>query len=84
MADIESIHPSEIFGGQFVSTIERLKPSFNDPVVHRRSIEIMGSTEDDRLSREAQLVVYLAARYALFPEESKIIIDSLKGNNDQA
>ncbi|HZP55243.1 MAG TPA: hypothetical protein VFB03_00520 [Candidatus Saccharimonadales bacterium] len=77
----EQVHPSEIFGGKFRSTIQRIGDTYDDENVHMLGFDIMDSTGDERSGLEAQLVVYLAARYALFPEESKIITDSLREDN---
>jgi hypothetical protein len=81
MSELPSVNLSEMFNMPLPSTQERLGRSYQDPVVHERVAEIMRAPDSDRAGLKAQLDTYLAAAYALFPEESQVIHDSLEGSN---
>lgn len=55
----------------------RLSAAYIDEFVHDKFRSIMAGGEDED-SERAQLDAYLAAGYAIFPEEAKIIQDSIK------
>lgn len=56
----------------------RLHQSYGDEFVHRKFTEIKHSPAEEEDTQRAQLDTYLAAAYAIFPEEARIIQDSIK------
>lgn len=69
----------DMFGPDFPSVEDRLGRAYVDPVVWERSRKIMRTAPSDRSGLQAELTTYVAAAYALFPEESEPAITSLNG-----
>jgi len=77
MSNLEKLNLDDMFGAGFPSTEDRLGRAYVDPVVWERSRIIMKATSEERPGLQTELTTYLAAAYALFPEESEPAIDSL-------
>lgn len=56
----------------------RLMQSYVDPTVHGRFTELKQAASHRAPALKAQLNAYLAAGYGLFPEEVKVIYDSVE------
>lgn len=83
MAELPSVNISEMFNLPMPSTLERLELSYQDPVVQGWARAYKYAPAEARPDLKAQINSYLAAAYALFPEESQVIHDSLElGNGD--
>jgi hypothetical protein len=81
MSELPSVNISEMFNVPLPSTQQRLEKSYQDPVVQGWARAIMYAPVEVRPDLEAQMNCYLAAAYALFPEESQVIHDSLGGDS---
>jgi hypothetical protein len=77
MAESNKINLPEMFNKPFPSPDERLEEAYRDSIVRDRFRGIMHASSEERIGLQAHLDTYLAAAYYLFPEESKIIHDSL-------
>lgn len=74
----------DMFGPDFPSVEDRLGRAYVDPVVWERSRTIMRTAPSERPGPQAELTAYVAAAYALFPEESEPAINSLNGTGSGA
>lgn len=81
MAELPSVNISEMFNMPMPSTLERLELSYQDPVVRGWAMAYKYAPAEVRPDLKAQINSYLAAAYALFPEESQVIHDSLELSN---
>ncbi len=79
MSSKETLKLEDMFGPDFPSLEDRLGRAYVDPVVWERSREIMRTSPTERSGLQAELTAYVAAAYALFPEESEPAITSLNG-----
>lgn len=78
MTEANEINSSNMFDVQLPTVDERLELVYKDPIVRQRFADIMHTPVSERAGLQAQLTTYVAAAYALFPEESQIIHDSLE------
>jgi len=78
MPELPSVNLSDMFNMPMPSTQERLEKSYRDQVVQNWAMAIMHAPVEVQPDLKAQMDTYLAAAYALFPEESQVIHDSLE------
>jgi len=81
MPELPSVNLSDMFNMLMPSTQERLEKSYRDPVVKNWAMAIMHAPIEVQPDLKAQMDAYLAAAYALFPEEAQVIHDSLERNH---
>jgi len=78
MAKVPGVNISEMFNTPLPDTHQRLEMSYQDPVVQGWARAYAYAPAEARPALEAQINSYLAAAYALFPEESQVIHSSLE------